>query len=345
MTKIYPWQQAQWDALTDAESKLPPALLLAGGEGIGKTDFAAILAQFFLCRPPAGLARPCGQCTACVLFAAGTHPDVHLLARECAVDPTQGYERYTARYLPERRRPVKKKSAVIGIDAVRELIDALHLHAHQGAARVVIISPAEAMTASAANALLKVLEEPPAETFFLLVSAAPGALPATIRSRCMAVEFGVPPRELAMGWLEERGISQGGLLLELCGGAPLHAVALAGQEFLTHRAELLRELAALRGPQGDPVACAARWRARDTRRCLQWLHGWTVDLLRCGATAEPPRLFNPDARKALAEAKQLSKNKGLFEIVKVISEALSELGGPLDESLLVEDILIRWQRL
>ena len=142
----YGWQSEQWKKLVGLieEDRLPHALLLAGVKGIGKFRFAEALAQLLLCDNPVN-AVACGQCKACQLNLAGTHPDMKYL------QPEEGAQ-------------------MIKVDQVRAVVQFLDQTSQQGGYKVAILSPAEAMNINAANALLKNLEEPAGKTLLILVT-------------------------------------------------------------------------------------------------------------------------------------------------------------------------------
>jgi len=155
---------------------VPPSLLLAGPEGVGKRRVAVALAEALNClRPSATPALPydaCGTCAACRRIARGIHPDVILL------EPGD--------------------SGSIRIDPVREVIDQARYRPFEGRRRVIIIDNADAMIPAAQNALLKSLEEPPSASVFALVSSIPDSLLPTVRSRCPRLRFRpVPAAEVA----------------------------------------------------------------------------------------------------------------------------------------------------
>ena len=156
---LLPWQDADWTRFADQFARLPHALLFTGAAGIGKDVFARHVAQALLCEHPRADQRPCGQCEACHWFAQDAHPDFRLLRPDHDEPAADG-------------KPAARKLEVIKIEAVRHTIDFAYLSSHRGGRRVVLIDPAESMNLNAANALLKVLEEPPADVVFLLVSDA-----------------------------------------------------------------------------------------------------------------------------------------------------------------------------
>lgn len=155
--------------------KLPHALLFAGPPGIGKATLAFHLAHHLFRHPeparaPETLAAPDPASTPFRLVANAAHPSLLHLTRPPA-DSGKGFK------------------TVLSVDEVRKVGRLLSLTAHDGGWRVVIVDPADDMNRSAANALLKNLEEPPARTIFILIAHAPGSLLPTIRSRCQVIRF------------------------------------------------------------------------------------------------------------------------------------------------------------
>ncbi len=195
---VHPWQQAQWQRLlrNRAADRLPHALLIAGPGGTGLRTFADAWSQALLCDAEAS-AAPCGACRGCRLYTAGTHPDaVH-------IEPSEA-------------------GKAISIDAIRALTERLALTGSE-ATKVALIDPAEALTAAAANSVLKTLEEPPGGAHLVLLARRVARLSATVRSRCQRVSFGLPDHASAVQWLHAQGVDDAHAWLARAGGAPVLA--------------------------------------------------------------------------------------------------------------------------
>ena len=169
--------------------RLHHAWLLAGPQGMGKAAFASRIARFLVTHGRAGQGQDIsiddpGDVAAGRLVDAGNHPEIVHLTRQ----------------LKDKSKELARN---ITIDQVRGVIRRLHLSLSLGDWRVVIIDAVDDLETDGANALLKTLEEPPAQTLFLLVSHSPGRLLPTIRSRCRILRFQPIDRDVMTGWLHE----------------------------------------------------------------------------------------------------------------------------------------------
>jgi DNA polymerase-3 subunit delta' len=226
---MHPWNQPILDSLKARLDRLPHALLVHGPRGVGKLALAERMAQLLLCEHAQPAQRPCGSCDACRWYLAGNHPDFRRLEPEAiAKVPPPVDEEEEGSEAPARR--TKQPSLFITVNQIRELAGFLNLKSHRGGVRIALIHPAEDLyLPNAANALLKSLEEPPAGAIFILVSHRPARLLPTVRSRCVALPVPIPPREAALRWLEAQGVKNADRWLAFAGGAPLQAVAYAGE--------------------------------------------------------------------------------------------------------------------
>ena len=224
---IYPWQNAPWERLRAQGDRLHHALLIHGPAGIGKLALAEEFAQLLLCESSPEIPKPCGACDGCRWFLAGSHPDLRRLEPE-SMARRVGADDDGETPAPAASRTTKP-SQEIKVDQVRGLDGFLSLRSHRGRRRIVLVHPAESMNANAANALLKALEEPQPGAHFILVSHRPARLLPTIRSRCAAVPVTLPEPGVARAWLKDQGVPEAEAWLAFTGGAPLQALAYAGE--------------------------------------------------------------------------------------------------------------------
>jgi len=303
--------------------KSPHALLLTGSRGLGKAQLAQELASIALCQAIEG-SKPCGHCKSCHLLHAGSHPDFYRLS------PEEG-------------------SKVIKIDQVRTLTARVQETAQLQGRKVVVIEPPEALNINAANALLKVLEEPPGDTLFILVSSEPGRLMATIRSRCQPVSVPLPPRDMALAWLQSQPGLEGhssDLLLALADGAPLRALSLVRDDLVAVRREVIEALMAIQRGKQHPVEIAGHWSA-DTLHYLDWIQSWLEDLLRYSQSEEISLLKNKDLSELIQQTCQHISLHGLYLYLDQLQQARVMLlsGHNPNKILLLEQLLIQWKSL
>jgi DNA polymerase-3 subunit delta' len=128
------------------------------------------MAAALVCKAEKGV--PCGECSSCVLAMSGEHPDITLI---------------------EKGKPLSRETAkgrnTIPVDDIREMIRLCSQYSYEGGNRVVLIPDAENMTFQAQNSLLKILEEPPQNTYFILTTSHPDQLLSTVISRCRPVKL------------------------------------------------------------------------------------------------------------------------------------------------------------
>lgn len=225
-----------------AAGRLGSSFLLIGPEGVGKRALAQKLAQGLLCQATGKASLDaCGHCESCRLADAGTHPDLHLVAKP-----------------PDRQfLPVE---LLIGDrdHRLREgLCHAIALKPFFGGRKIAILDDADTLHAEAANCLLKTLEEPPPEAILILIGTSLGRQLPTIRSRCQTIHFKPLTVDLVAQilldghWVTDA--EQARRLAAVSGGAPGRAIQLRSDPLWQFRQALLRELAA---PRLDPPALA-----------------------------------------------------------------------------------------
>jgi DNA polymerase III subunit delta' len=298
-----PWQIDHWLRVNTqwTQGRLPHSLLLTGPAGVGKRHFARATSARLLCNHGPDEAPACGRCRDCLQLAAGSHPDF----------------RYVGPESPE---------APIKIDQIRELSGFLMHTSQRNRVKIVILEPADRLNINAANALLKTLEEPPATSLLLLVSTAPGRLPATVRSRCQRLAFALPPRSEAHAWLSKASpeTADTELLLRLARGAPLLAREWADAGLLAQRRALFEAWKALLIGRLAPEAFAESCLEGLLQRNLGWLLDWHRDMIRLKIYGDIEAVNSVDlSRDLLRMAKPLTAI-GLFGRLEAL-ERLSRL--------------------
>lgn len=293
-----------------------PALLVAGPPGTGKRDFARAFAAAALCHERAGDAPACGHCRDCTLLAAGTHPDF-------------------ARVTLEEREPGKLRTEIT-VEQVRALCARLALASQFGGWQVAVIDPADKMNASAANALLKTLEEPSAPSLIVLVSDDPSRLPATIRSRCQRIDAVAPPEAVALDWLVAAGLDRESARSALAASAGNPGLALQwSRDGTAALDEICRsELASLAEGRNSAMQVAEGWAADRPRERL-----WFACV---EAAGKARRLASTQSqRDALTAATEIQKLTAWFAAA---TRARRLLDTTVRADLVLLDVMRQWPR-
>lgn len=331
-----PWHQdiaRQWLLKRDRFSH---AWLIHGLAGIGKRQFALAAAASLLCEAPVdGLA--CGSCRACAWVRSGNHPDVRRIRPEAiAVSEGDDAPADTTEAGSSKKTPSKE----IRVDQLRALHDWFNTATHRGGWRVAVLYPAETLNLVSANALLKVLEEPPAHTVFLLTADAPDRLLPTLVSRCRRLPLPVPEPDQCLPWLKEQGLSEPSDWLAVAGGAPL--LALERSQSDTHACpewmeRILDSLANGRPPEVGPLADLLEQQPPST--WIDYLQRMLVDLS-ISAVGGPVRYFPGQGARLRKIASRASAGK-LAEAAKWLNSQRAVAGHPLSAKLFTHSVLQR----
>ena len=299
-----PWQKDLATKWLDAakQNRLPHAVLLAGPPGVGKRALAAWM-----------VGRKLGCLDAPVPgypFEPPQHPDLHWLSR-----------------------PEDKTSILI--DQVRALVHDLSLTSHSGRGKAAVIEPAHLMTNSAANSLLKTLEEPPGDALLVLIADRTGRLPATIFSRCQRIEVRVPAEADAIEWLDRLHPGKSWAEpLRMAGHAPI--AAIDALEMLEASTAMGREFQAVALGQLSPVEIAAKWSKSDVSFVLDWLARQVQQVARSltggeasGTAASNSVLQRMDRRNVFCYLDQINRLRGQPQ-------------GSFNVTVALEGLLIDW---
>jgi DNA polymerase-3 subunit delta' len=238
------------------------AILLTGPRGTGKRTAARMVAQALLCK---GQEPPCGVCSECKQFLAGSHPDVHIIATD---------------------------ARSISVGDIRALRDELAMRPFEGGRHVAIIEQADKMTAQAQNALLKTLEEPIGEVIFFIITDQPGAMLPTIVSRCQRLRFSPLGMEECAQELEKRGIEpqRARLLAGAAQGSVGRALEIDGAAgYFERRDRVISSLRQLREGRGAVAQAAALLedKKESTADILEIMEVTARDIMAAQNGAEP----------------------------------------------------------
>lgn len=307
----YFWHQPLWQHFIhlNQQQRIAHAVLMSGAKGLAKTALAQQMCQFQLCLSNQDAEQPCGHCHSCQLFAADAHPD-HLF-----IGP-------------------EESGKAIKIDQIRLLKSKQALTPTISRWKTVIVHPAHKMTLSASNSLLKLLEEPAANTLILLVGSRPEMLPITIRSRCHQMHLAAPDKMACKQWLLSHNISitdtDFDSLWMLAKGAPLAIKKLIENDAAAHYQKITSEFEQLLQQRVNPITLAASWLQHDVLFVMRVLQ-YTLQHRLQQLTQTPSKQAEILQGWAIADC--------IVETIKLISSQHN-----YNKTLLIEDFIVSLMR-
>jgi DNA polymerase-3 subunit delta' len=227
--------------------RMSHALLITGENGTGKRTLSRLIAAGLLCTEEGN--QPCGRCSGCTRVYDNEHPDLICIEKGIPL-----------------AADAKKSKAAIPIDDIREMIRLSSSYSFEGGNRVVLISNAEDMTVQAQNCLLKILEEPPENTYFILTSGHPEQLLVTIRSRCRFLKMKPWDEDQIIQILTKNGISKDKACLAAssCNGSIGYAKQLTDDEdYWKTRDEIVRAFFGS-GERSRIISVSSQWKEKKT---------------------------------------------------------------------------------
>lgn len=306
-------------------NRLAHALLFHGEEGIGKLLMARVLAQATNCDAPPS-SEPsdvptdaCGICRSCRQIETGSHPDVTILTATGEKGETDQTREIESRFI------------------YRPLI---------GRRKIVVLNNADLLRQEAANALLKTIEEPPADSLIILVTGRPESLLPTIRSRCQSIRFSPLPIDTVEATVRRvRGLSEtDARFLAMVSGGRIGLALEADPEALrAERAEFLQLMSVdrLTGIGSLFEVCEAVGKSEHAEAALGWLAAWFRDLVVVKSGGDRHRLLNGDCLADLdSMASRLPLDK-LLELAAYVESMERGLERNLNKQFMLEGLLLR----
>ncbi len=323
------WQQ--WH-----QGRLPHAFLFYGPSGVGKEALALEVARLLNCE--GNTDGICNQCTACRKIAHLEHPDVHLIfptPADSNVKPEEIQQALQAKAEnPFLEVSFGTKNTFIGIDAIRELKRESGYKRYEGKYKVYIITQAEKMRPEAANALLKLLEEPPEGVVLILITESIHKMLPTIKSRCQLIRFPYLPEsqllELAQQYLPDVPASDLPVLVRLSGNNLKRMVRLASEDVKQMRDDMVEWLRRIvRIARGQDLLAMVeplvQKKDRDRIFLLLWLMLlWFQDVLYL-RSGHPERIHNKDVQETLEKFNAFLPHTDVPSAVLAIEQAIQEL--------------------
>jgi DNA polymerase III subunit delta' len=231
------------ERMLEAE-RLPGALLFVGEDGIGKKLFALEIAKALNCKTPKP-SGPCGTCSPCVRISKLNYPN--------ASPESDDWKQILWTDYPDVGIVVAPKR-VLYVTQMRQIEREANFRPFEGKARVFLIDDADKLNPSSANALLKVLEEPPSTSHIILITSRPAMLLETIRSRCQMIRFSpLSPKDIET-YLVQNKISDeasAGLRARVATGSIGRALSGDIDTFVDQRKAMLTVLKALAGKANE----------------------------------------------------------------------------------------------
>ncbi|MCY4273897.1 MAG: hypothetical protein OXE41_00625 [Gammaproteobacteria bacterium] len=344
---MLPWQQANWESFVGSFGNLHHAQIITAPEGYGLREFCLSMTQYSLCSDIDKKKNTwCGVCQNCQLFSAGSHPDFHVICNE--LESAQGridiIGEYSFRYQDESVRdqkgPLKK---IIPIDHIRALIEKFVQRPHIATRKIALILPADRLNINAANALLKLLEEPPEDSLLFLLSSEPSRLPPTVLSRCVQIQLQRPSHEQVQLWLKDHTASEDiDLALQLTDGAPFKARQICESGLLQIQKELFEGLVGVCRKTASPYQLSKALQNTDFEEVIKWLQGFVLDMVRWKNTGKSP-WWSANSEQDLKPDK--FSNERLFQVYDRLCVYRRIARGSINEELALDTIFLTIQKM
>jgi DNA polymerase-3 subunit delta' len=296
------------------------AYLFSGPRGIGKTTIARAFAQAFLCEQGKLLGDSCGECASCQKLNRENHPDL---------------------------KTIEPQGVSLKIDQIRELVQKVYFKAYDGQGRVYILADVDTMTTEAANSFLKILEEPPEEVLFILISSQPYKLLPTIVSRCQVLQFfPLSNGDMEIFLVDRHSISKERAIFvaSMAHGIITRALESIQSEDLEQQRKKIVEISQIlfKGDvlQAFQTAEELEKKKDELVKTLGLLATWYRDLLVWKTTQHEELLINADMVNGVQQGSQNFSQRRLLQNLATIEQTKGYLNANVNNRLALENMCL-----
>jgi len=310
---------AKYIALLSKEN-LHHAYLFYGREGLGKKDLLTYVSNTILCESSNLIS--CSQCKNCKLILSNTHPDLHVILKE------EG-----------------KKN--ISISQIINLREKIYESAFLGTNKIISIPNIESMSRDASDAILKILEEPPKDTFFIMSSNFIHQIPSTIRSRSIEIEVTVPSFNECHEWLSESYSENIDLGIELSDNRPLVAKYLMDLNILELRSTFIKDISGIIKSGKHIVNISEQWcKELETLPLkLEWMSYILIDAIKHESANEHADVLS-DSENITRYLGENSDIFNLHELLNKTNEIWNLFSGDtnLRKEYQLQSLFVAWEK-
>ena len=305
---------------TIAQKRIGHAYLFSGISAVGKKALAKEFIKAVNCDNPDTLNDACDQCVSCGKISKEIHSDIFF---------------------------VEAEGQFIRINAIREMQERARCKPLEAKRRAFIIDEADKMNDQAANALLKMLEEPTSSNMLILVTARPYSLPQTIISRCLHIRFNPLPYETVTRFLVERmdmDAQKAKLLAALSGGSIGNAMDLNNEDIISYREELMKIFSATRRDNLFSLLNFASFLGqgkKEIRQGLSMLNTFFRDALIFKETQNSERLINQDNSSFISSCAGRLSGEQILQNMAQLEKAGEIMERNVNKSLTLETMAFK----
>ena len=303
-----------------SKENLHHAYLFYGREGLGKKDLLTYVSNAILCENTNLVS--CGKCKNCKLILSNTHPDLHVILRE------EG-----------------KKN--ISISQIINLREKIYESAFLGKNKIISVTNIESMSRDASDAILKILEEPPKDTFFIMSSNFIHQIPSTIRSRSIEIEITVPSFNECYEWLSESYSENIDLGIELSNNRPLVAKYLMDLNILELRSTFIKDISGIIKSGKHIVNISEQWcKELETLTLkLEWMSYILIDAIKHESANEHAEVLS-DSENITRYLGENSDIFNLHELLNKTNEIWNLFSGDtnLRKEYQLQSLFVAWEK-